>query len=515
MPLLCDVGKGDLRKMACLSCIRGHRASKCDHIDRILVEVRKPGRPLSSCPHPSGSCSCHRTRVTYIIPTTSRCAATERFNKDEPLPVVRTGSQSLSRAERHRHKRSQTFNMDPAANNDNAGAMDTKHPSSAPYPPSEGSSSNGASMPSSGGSTPFIPPNPSGPPNQASVLDLPGAYSQPSMASPMASSCCQAKQAPRIAPKVELNAPQSGGCCGSMTDKPVDVQTVQNPAYLPAYSQSAMPGPFTPSAQSYHAPTNLNFGHSSNNFTNYMVPPNMGADYLAKFETTICDHTAPRFQSYMPDQAPSSPTCKCGDSCTCLACLEHPRNPTTHEYVRLATEYMTANGISNNSYDMSMFAPFSSTNTNAYSGTPFNTTANTLMHSTAGVMPHSTQTTENTWDGNMPLTQPLATMESHIQEDFDAENPSDETILSPSHFKVHELELPGCSEPGGLCGCGDGCTCANCQTHGSKQSYTDATPNPLFPTPHSGMYDMYANTDMTWFPNHIPSQPPVLYGPPS
>jgi hypothetical protein len=48
-------------------CIRGHRSSKCAHKDRVLVEVRKPGRPLSACPHPSGSCGCERA-VVYAVP---------------------------------------------------------------------------------------------------------------------------------------------------------------------------------------------------------------------------------------------------------------------------------------------------------------------------------------------------------------------------------------------------------------------------------------------------------------
>ncbi|KAH8145227.1 uncharacterized protein LAJ45_10788 [Morchella importuna] len=38
-------------------CIRGHRSSKCNHSDRVLVQVRKPGRPLSSCPHTLSSTS--------------------------------------------------------------------------------------------------------------------------------------------------------------------------------------------------------------------------------------------------------------------------------------------------------------------------------------------------------------------------------------------------------------------------------------------------------------------------
>lgn len=43
--------------------MRGHRSSKCTHGDRILIQVRKPGRPLSSCPHPDGQCNCSGLRV--------------------------------------------------------------------------------------------------------------------------------------------------------------------------------------------------------------------------------------------------------------------------------------------------------------------------------------------------------------------------------------------------------------------------------------------------------------------
>ncbi|KAF3919006.1 hypothetical protein ABW20_dc0110500 [Dactylellina cionopaga] len=50
-------------KYACEPCMRGHRSSKCSHQDRILIKVRKPGRPLSSCPHEAGSCSCEVASV--------------------------------------------------------------------------------------------------------------------------------------------------------------------------------------------------------------------------------------------------------------------------------------------------------------------------------------------------------------------------------------------------------------------------------------------------------------------
>ncbi|KAG8758683.1 hypothetical protein FRC14_007600 [Serendipita sp. 396] len=38
-------------KMACASCIRGHRSTTCQHLDRPMLEVRKKGRPLTQCDH--------------------------------------------------------------------------------------------------------------------------------------------------------------------------------------------------------------------------------------------------------------------------------------------------------------------------------------------------------------------------------------------------------------------------------------------------------------------------------
>ncbi|KAF7911925.1 hypothetical protein EAE99_010933 [Botrytis elliptica] len=41
-------------------CIRGHRATKCTHTNRLLVLVRKPGRPMQSCAHELEGCVCGR-----------------------------------------------------------------------------------------------------------------------------------------------------------------------------------------------------------------------------------------------------------------------------------------------------------------------------------------------------------------------------------------------------------------------------------------------------------------------
>ncbi|KAL3420639.1 Protein GRISEA [Phlyctema vagabunda] len=61
------------QKMACEPCIRGHRSTKCNHAnDRLMVPVRKPGRPLSACPHPANQqCACGS--VTAAIPRKQQC----------------------------------------------------------------------------------------------------------------------------------------------------------------------------------------------------------------------------------------------------------------------------------------------------------------------------------------------------------------------------------------------------------------------------------------------------------
>lgn len=47
-------------------CIRGHRSSRCEHFDRFMVQVARPGRPLSTCPHPKNQCNCGKEKVMMI-----------------------------------------------------------------------------------------------------------------------------------------------------------------------------------------------------------------------------------------------------------------------------------------------------------------------------------------------------------------------------------------------------------------------------------------------------------------
>src|SRR3569833_2106400 len=56
-------------------CIRGHRATTCNHAnERVMIPVRKPGRPLSTCPHRTTerkTCGCHG--ITVAFPRRQKC----------------------------------------------------------------------------------------------------------------------------------------------------------------------------------------------------------------------------------------------------------------------------------------------------------------------------------------------------------------------------------------------------------------------------------------------------------
>ncbi|KAL1798289.1 hypothetical protein ACET3X_002326 [Alternaria dauci] len=139
---------GERKKVACGPCIRGHRSSKCDHRDRVLVEVRKPGRPLSSCPHPTGSCSCERVVINYTIPKTSECACPS----ERAPPTATVAGNSRITKSRRKSAVPTPYNLEKAIQ---AGFDAKTETSSVTYTPSETSNSNGASLPSSASSTPL------------------------------------------------------------------------------------------------------------------------------------------------------------------------------------------------------------------------------------------------------------------------------------------------------------------------------------------------------------------------
>ncbi|KAI8137987.1 copper fist DNA binding domain-containing protein [Fennellomyces sp. T-0311] len=74
--MLLIVGKdGVERKYSCMTCIKGHRSSKCKHPQRQLYEIKPKGRPVSQCQN------CRELRKQKRVHI--KCSCKSRGTKDE------------------------------------------------------------------------------------------------------------------------------------------------------------------------------------------------------------------------------------------------------------------------------------------------------------------------------------------------------------------------------------------------------------------------------------------------
>ncbi|PSN65852.1 hypothetical protein BS50DRAFT_399130 [Corynespora cassiicola Philippines] len=525
---------GERKKVACGPCIRGHRSSKCDHRDRVLVEVRKPGRPLSSCPHPSGSCSCERVVINYTIPKTSECAC-----PSERAQPVASAAGTSSRVQKSRsRKATNTFN---AASLEKAlkSSQDTetesssilsRTPTNPSFAPSEKSASNEASPPSSASSTPRI---------------LPANSRRQSQVEPEEkSSCCKPKPPPP--------QKQAGGCCGS--------KSKEAPQPAPAKKSCCSGGSAQPNQTSLLPQPMQQQANLSQDFSNFpqyqqpgqfQTPPfglpngfmhngtgNMGMPFPMGFNTPIYNHMASLYQQAQAGSMPMAPThshqshsgshggdhnCHCGDSCSCFGCAAHPNNATMTEYIRLMHHYMSTGGFGAfppPTYDVPAYPHQPGFGAEANQGMAFHNSQAPTQFPPLGQMPFqaqiNTMTVPNTpvnvsspWQqttiqtptasnpqyfmGNTMSEAPitLKTEEGASSPAFidsPSENKDEETpTLSPSAYLWQELVLPGCNDATGTCQCGDGCECVGCLTHGghdgipfegpAQETYTGFTSN--------------------------------------
>ncbi|ORX62824.1 copper-fist-domain-containing protein [Hesseltinella vesiculosa] len=73
---------GSMKKYACLTCIKGHRSTSCQHADRELVEIRKKGRPVSQC------AECRNLRKTKQVHIKCMCKTSlSSIVKRDPYPT--------------------------------------------------------------------------------------------------------------------------------------------------------------------------------------------------------------------------------------------------------------------------------------------------------------------------------------------------------------------------------------------------------------------------------------------
>lgn len=461
------------------------------------MEVRKPGRPLSSCPHPSGSCSCERVVINYTIPKSSECACPSK--RAQSVAAV-TGASRIQKS-RRKSTAANAASLERAIRASHDAETDT---SSYTQTPTDRSGSNEASPPSSASSTPRLHPAQKG---STSSCCQPKPVEQPIQPPIQKGGCCgsKAKQIPEPAPVKS--------CCSSKNTQASTTQSspfqphvpqhygqqfqfqlqpqIHNPQYgnMQVHSSSSSTFPFGLGAPIYnHAAAAY---HQANSVTMNPIANGPLSPPLA----------GPQIRQHTPEH-----NCHCGESCSCFGCAAHPNNATMMEYVRLMAQFQYTGGFGTMSpplYDMPTYPrhpgfgaeaqqPMNFPSMSQGFSTPTPTQMN--FHPSLNMGPiSSTPIASSAWEPppivvpSMPqpeffepsdyVTQtsmaetPLALKTEEPAATPVADSPSDgkgeETpTLSPSSYFWNQMVLPGCNDATGTCQCGDGCECVGCLMHG-------------------------------------------------
>lgn len=463
--------------------------------------MRKPGRPLSSCPHPTGSCSCERVVINYTIPKSSECACPSESSQ----PVLLNNG--TGRVQKHKSRKSTaTFN---AAIIEKAikAAQDGETDSSSQLTRTPTSEGNNASNPSSASSTPRLLPLQ----KEESATTDSSVETARAVASNSQSSCCKPKpvQAPtksccssKPAPTPQPAPPKKSCCSGPVSSQPVQQQMTQ-PTMPPSY-QHNVPN-FSHFPQYQQGPYGM--APAGNNYMHTMPPFN--------FNTPIYNHMASGYTP--PVSMPMTPmsghvthhppehNCHCGDSCNCFGCAAHPNNATMMEYVRSMHQFMSTGqfgAMPPPTYDVPSYPhqPGYGAEANlAYNQVTPNFVPQSPMgfHPVSSAMsmprhsvsvgswsqastPAAVHTESPFFPPSNALKDPLPALpepatalkvEETIQSPTFADSPGegkdeDAVTLSPSAYFWQEMVLPGCNDATGTCQCGDGCECVGCLTHG-------------------------------------------------
>lgn len=258
-----DGGNSLLTTVPSEPCIRGHRSTKCNHADeRLMVPVRKPGRPLSACPHPaSGSCAC--AAVTAAIPRKQKCSCgtsndtpTDLKAEQDPASPETTPQSPSKASSTNSSYRVQKPAAKGASRKQSIGAaglerMDANQlnimPSyddiqQKPFPTANGH------MPSDAGIPPYAP---------IGMAPADGTFNPQPMMYPMFHPAVSGPMVNPQAPKpnvnghaasttngsAEPNAPSSGGCCGgkAAASTPSPEQTSTTPAISNGTTEKVTP----------------------------------------------------------------------------------------------------------------------------------------------------------------------------------------------------------------------------------------------------------------------------------
>ncbi|KAJ1324875.1 DNA-binding transcription factor-like protein [Microdochium nivale] len=479
-------------KMACAPCIRGHRSTKCAHHDRVMIAVKKPGRPLSTCPHAPGiQCGCGgvqaaipiqhhgcRPQMTDTIVHHEVPVKTEDESSNNVVQSPTRTAQRVKKAKSNGHARRQSID---------SSALERMNPSSLNIMPSIVKLANISNI-SSTNSSPLssnvsISPtqkshvltdrttSPIQKENNANSTTASSCYSSRRPPAPPvhnasqvpASSNYNGTQSPSTETYLPDGSPQSsipsgGGCCSSKAAAPGDLPRAPlaspQPLSMAAYSQQlphinhANPVMYTPAPVS-------GAGYWPSLMPLQVAPPTNGYVYM----NSIAPQYPPTYQVYAPSSAMGAypvmtgltaeqhaqinailgrpMQCNCGDVCDCVGCIDHPFNLATRDYVASAI----------NARDWTRSGPGDDDATSPED--VHSSEASSTMPSPAG-------------DAliEQMLPQPQALQQQAVASEYLVFNYSYGCLGEPEH-----------------CPCGDDCACVGCTIHGGSSSSNGVASN--------------------------------------
>ncbi|KAF3892048.1 Copper-fist domain-containing protein [Trichophyton interdigitale] len=506
-------------KWSCEPCIRGHRSSKCQHFDRLMMKVPKAGRPLQKCPHPKGTCSCQKLYAFMVrIPKGSTCLCRPLYKV--PMAPGEAGQQQQQQQQQQKPQQQSNFPSSPTL----AGAS-TTGVTSAPVTPatpsasanriqkrsrrqnsiqaSADSVSRGLGMlasPVQVKNETSTPGNPSADDSIAVANEKPG------------SGLYQKTESPDTSTTV-THTPQNGGCCGSKrsSNASFSVNVMDNIQKAPGY-QLASSSIDTP-LQSH--PIQHNLFHKSVSTPTISEPNHSPAPFLLNSLESEYPHYPPTAHSVPPSSFNPQPAknhhfnsfdqfgppdnlppglhtgfgpassqvgckghnCGCGDGCQCLGCASHPYNDTTRHYIQ-EMGYMMASGYSDKGpegNDDVHSPPYSA----CLPPEPHPLAAVGQNHFSQGYV-HSAQFQPQLLGyGDNSNNNPSipATMPQHASDG--------ELMMSPTAYYTVEYPismLDPCTNLTGTCQCGINCACVGCLTHhGHNGISAESSPPPDIP----------------------------------
>ncbi|CAG1986890.1 unnamed protein product, partial [Fusarium graminearum] len=495
-------------KMACEPCIRGHRSTKCTHAnERLMVPVRKPGRPLSSCPHPaSRPCSCGR--VTAAIPKKQACHCGPSKGAESPtlnpengdsanssapqspaskIPgtgyrVQKTSSKGSNSSRRESVDPTALQRMDPKMLHILPSFEDASPKPATPLADMNPYGSMGMTPAESPFGpvmypmfshvqTPILSPNSSKTTmaNHGGSMTTTQVMEESSQPAPKVGSCCGGGNAHgAVSTPITLasvpSPPKPKKSCCSKNDSPKADQKTDTipPGDLPTPNSMMMPFPapvMMPNGMYAYYPQPTVFTYPPQ-YGSYLQPlqPEQWRQVMATM-TFASQGGMPSpygMPGATPFQAPhpaagTSHQCSCGASCECVGCAAHPYNEATQNYVKSAwqsmmdTGYTHVNGHSNG-------------HTNGHNGEIPATKGHSINANT--VVAPSIGSAEGTVSPVAPQTPSEAA--SGISEE--------QALPANDFFFVSYPFGDSCAGEEASCPCGDDCQCLGCVIHGNNEA---------------------------------------------